>query len=172
MKERWSPSPPALPPVRIRRGGNADAAFIRAVAAEVFSQFGDYSRILPTWLLHDGVLTHIAEEGDRPIGYTMIGFYAAGPPRHQEFVADLLAIAVAPAAQGKGVGKLLLQHAVMQASIARKRMPVTELRLSVAEPNLRARRLFEQFGFRLVEGEHGVYDGGQRALHMALPMKR
>jgi ribosomal protein S18 acetylase RimI-like enzyme len=169
MKERWNPAPPT---VRIRRGGNADAAFIRSVAADVFAQFGDYSRILPTWLLHDGVLTHVAEEDDRAVGYTMIGFYAAGPPRHQDYVADLLAIAVAPAAQGRGVGKLLLQHAIMQASIARKRMPVSEMRLSVAEPNLRARRLFEQLGFRLVEGEHGVYDGGQRALHMALPLKR
>ena len=50
-------------------------------------------------------------------------------------------------------------------------MPVVELRLSVAEPNARARRLFEQFGFHFVDGEHGRYDGGQRALHMARPVK-
>ena len=164
MKERW-PGPPAI--VRIRRGGTGDGAFVRAVAEQVFAELGDYGRILPTWLLHDGVLTHIAEEGGVAVGYTMLGFYSAAAPRQHEYVADLLAIAVAPSAQGRGVGKQLLDHAVGQAALARRRLPVTELRLSVAEPNARARALFHQFGFTFVEGEHGRYDGGQRALHMS-----
>jgi ribosomal protein S18 acetylase RimI-like enzyme len=168
MKERWH-EPTAV--VRIRRGGAADAVFVREVAEQVFAELGDYGRILPTWLVHDGVLTHVAEEEGVPVGYTMLGFYTAGPPRQQEYVADLLAIAVSPRAQSRGIGKQLLEHAITQAGLARRRMPVTELRLSVAEPNLRARRLFEQFGFRFVEGEHGRYDGGQRALHMIRPVK-
>ena len=44
------------------------------------------------------------------------------------------------------------------------------LRLSVAENNDRARRLFDELGFVAVEGDHGLYDGGQRALHMTLPL--
>lgn len=164
MKERWSPPPPQA---RIRRGGAGDAAFVRSVAEIVFAELGDYGRILPTWLVHEGVLTHVAELGGEPVGYTMLGFYAAAPPRQQEYVADLLAIAVAPPAQGRGIGKQLLAHAVAQAAQARRRLPVTELRLSVAEPNDRARALFTQFGFRFLDGEHGRYDGGQRALHMA-----
>ena len=164
MKERWR-EPLAM--VRIRRGGAADAAFVRVVAEQVFAELGDYGRILPTWLLHDGVLTHVAEEEGHAVGYTMLGFYSAAPPRQTEYVADLLAIAVAPGAQGRGIGKQLLDHAIGQAALARRRLPVTELRLSVAEPNARARHLFQQFGFHFVEGEHGRYDGGQRALHMA-----
>ncbi len=167
MKERWQPLT-----VRIRRGGPGDAAFVRSVAEQVFSELGDYGRILPTWLVHDGVLTHVAEENGVPVGYTMLGFYSAGPPRPDEYVADLLAIAVSPTAQGRGVGKQLLAHAIEQAAAARRRMPVSELRLSVAEPNARARRLFLQHGFRFVEGEHGRYDGGQRALHMARPVDK
>jgi ribosomal protein S18 acetylase RimI-like enzyme len=163
MKERWR-EPRTM---RIRRGGSADAPFVRTVAEQVFAELGDYGRILPTWLVHEGVLTHIAEEDGVAVGYTMLGFYSAGPPRADEYVADLLAIAVAPSAQGRGIGKQLLKHAIEQAASARKRMPVVELRLSVAEPNARARRLFLQHGFDFVEGEHGRYDGGQRALHMA-----
>jgi ribosomal protein S18 acetylase RimI-like enzyme len=168
MKERWR-EPMAM--VQIRRGTAGDGAFVREVAVEVFAELGDYGRILPTWLVHDGVLTHIAEEAGVPVGYTMLGFYTAGPTRQNEYVADLLAIAVAPSAQGRGVGKQLLDHAIGQAALARRRMPVIELRLSVAEPNARARALFGQFGFGFVEGEHGRYDGGQRALHMSRPVK-
>jgi ribosomal protein S18 acetylase RimI-like enzyme len=153
--------------VRIRRGGAADAAFVREVATQVFAHFGDYGRILPSWLLHDGVLTHIAEEGGASLGYTMLGFYPVAPSASGALVADLLAIAVAPAAQGRGVGKRLLEHAIAHVRSAQRRLAIKELRLSVADTNQRARRLFAQYGFRLVEGEHGFYDGGQVALHLA-----
>jgi ribosomal protein S18 acetylase RimI-like enzyme len=149
--------------LRIRRGGTADVEFVRAVAVDVFGYLGDYGRILPTWLLHDGVMTHIAEDGGRAVGYTMLGFY---PIPKDEFVADLLAIAVAPAAQGRGVGKRLLEHAIQQVQSARRRLPIRELRLSVADSNARARKMFESFGFTLLDGDHGYYDGGQLALHM------
>jgi ribosomal protein S18 acetylase RimI-like enzyme len=161
MKERLRE--PALHP-HIRRGGGGDVEFIRTVAEQVFSHLGDYGRILPGWLLHDGVVTYIAEIDEQPIGYTMLGFY---PVARGEFVADLLAIAIGPDAQGRGVGKKLLAHAIAEARAARRRLPVRELRLSVADSNLRARRLFEQFGFKLMDGDHGVYDGGQVALHMS-----
>src|SRR3954453_17866333 len=113
-----------LPPgLRIRRGGASDVGFVRSVAVDVFSHFGDYGRILPGWLLHDGVLTHVAEEehegSTRPIGYTMLGFY---PIPREEFVADLLAIAVAPYAQGRGVGRKLLEHAVKHVNLAKRRL--------------------------------------------------
>src|SRR5581483_4461116 len=119
---------------------------------------------LPGWLLHEGVLTHLAELDDRPLGYTMLGFY---PVTRGEYVADLLAIAVAPAHQGAGLGRQLLEHAIAQARAARRRLPIREMRLSVADSNARARRLFVQLGFRLMQGDHGLYDGGQIALHMS-----
>jgi ribosomal protein S18 acetylase RimI-like enzyme len=159
----------ALPAgLRIRRGSAADVELVRSIAVDVFSRFGDYGRILPGWLLHDGVLTHVAEEGALPgpvqkLGYTMLGFY---PVPKEIFVADLLAIAVAPAAQGRGVGRHLLEHAIAHVRSAKRRLPLREMRLSVAEDNLRARRMFEKYGFHVLEGDHGWYDGGQLALHM------
>jgi ribosomal protein S18 acetylase RimI-like enzyme len=150
--------------VRIRRAGADDAEFVRQVAIDVFHHLGDYGRILPTWLLHDGVITHIAEEGGTPVGYTMLGFYPMGT---SGLVADLLAIAVSPRAQGRGIGKRLLQHIIDHVRDSQKRLPVREIKLSVADNNARARRMFAEFGFALVPGEHGYYDGGQVALHMS-----
>lgn len=147
----------------IRRGGEADTDFVRAIAERVFRHLGDYGRILPGWLANDGVVTHIAELDERPLGYTMLGFY---PVARGDYVADLLAIAVAPSEQGRGIGRLLLEHAIAHARTARRRLPVRELRLSVADSNARARRLFVRHGFRLLPGDHGLYDGGQIALHM------
>jgi GNAT superfamily N-acetyltransferase len=155
-----------LPAVRIRRGTAGDSGFVREVAVQVFHHLGDYGRILPTWLLHEGVLTHVAEEGGVAVGVTMLGFYPIGSGSSSGLVADLLAIAVSPRAQGRGVGKKLLQHAIEHVRDAQKRLSVREIKLSVADDNGRARRLFVQFGFALVPGEHGYYDGGQVALHM------
>jgi ribosomal protein S18 acetylase RimI-like enzyme len=170
MKERFT-SPPS-PTLRIRRGGAADASFIRDVAIAVFHHLGDYGRILPTWLMHDGVLTHIADEAGVAVGYTMLGFYpvSGGAIPSTGLIADLLAVAVSPRCQGRGVGKRLLAHAIEHVRDAQKRLPVYEIKLSVAESNVRARRMFEQFGFTLVAGEHGYYDGGQVALHMSRPV--
>jgi ribosomal protein S18 acetylase RimI-like enzyme len=142
---------------------------VRRVAEEVFSDFGDYGHILPDWLVHDGVLTFVAEEDAQPIGFTMIGFYRVDEAT-LSYAADLLAIAVAPEAQSKGVGRRLLEHAVATSRAARKKLPVRELRLSVADTNARARKLFVAAGFVDVPGEHGRYDGGQRALHMTRPL--
>ena len=44
------------------------------------------------------------------------------------------------------------------------------MRLSVADDNERAQRLFLSFGFAKVEGDFGHYDGGQQALHMERPV--
>jgi ribosomal protein S18 acetylase RimI-like enzyme len=151
----------------IRPAGPADFAFIRRLAVRVFSYLGDYGRIIPDWLAHDGVLSFVVEEGGHPVGFTMIGYYRVEGDT-QAYAADLLAIAVSPEAQHQGLGRRLLEHAIATARTARRRLPVRELRLSVAEPNQRARRLFASAGFVDVPGDHGFYEGGQRALHMRL----
>jgi ribosomal protein S18 acetylase RimI-like enzyme len=152
---------------RIRPAIPSDFTFIRRLAVRVFSYLGDYGRIIPDWLAHDGVLSFVVEEGGRSAGFSMIGYYRIeGDARG--YAADLLAIAVSPEAQHQGLGRRLLEHAIATARTSRRRLPVRELRLSVAEPNQRARRLFASAGFVDVPGDHGVYEGGQRALHMRL----
>jgi ribosomal protein S18 acetylase RimI-like enzyme len=161
--------------VAIRPGSSGDLEFVQRVATAALNEFGDYGRIVPEWLSHDGVLTFVAEHDAEPVGFIMVGFYrlegpGSDPRGEAAYAADLLAIAVAPEAERRGVGRQLLDHAVVTARAARKRLPVRELRLSVADTNERARRRFVAAGFALVPGEHGRYDRGQRALHMSRPL--
>ena len=157
----------------VRAAKPADLEFVRAVGGRVFSHFGDYGKIIPEWLEHDGVLTFVADAEGTRAGFTMLGFYridalpelSPSAPTG-DYAADLLAIAVAPELEARGVGRRLLEHAIATARAARKRLPVRELRLSVADTNERALRMFQAAGFVEVSGEHGQYDGGQRALHM------
>jgi ribosomal protein S18 acetylase RimI-like enzyme len=152
----------------IRRSVAEDADWIRDVAAEVYADFGDYRRIIAAWMAHPGVLTFVEIDAATQLrqGFILIGFYEPPELRRGQFVADLLAIAVAPAFQRHGVGTRLLTYAVEFATGAGARVPVSELRLTVADSNLGARRLFERNGFEILDENHGAYDGGQRAIRM------
>jgi ribosomal protein S18 acetylase RimI-like enzyme len=168
----WPTTPSALrsekpESPRIRRGSLEDEEFVCAVGVKVFARLGDYRAVLPSWLSSRGVLTHIAEDDLGPVGFTMLSCY---PAEEGQIIADLLAIAVAPTAQHRGVGRTLLRHAITQVMSLRAKPTISEIRLSVAEDNWSARRLFESHGFHFIPGEHGYYDGGQRALHMTLPL--
>ncbi len=147
----------------IRNATAADADFIRGLAAKVFAHFGDYGRIVGEWLAAEGVHTFVVDD-PAPVAFAMLGFYRIDDAA---WAADLLAIAVDPSAQARGVGRRLLEHAVTAARAARKHLPVREIRLAVADVNTRARRMFTAAGFAEVPGEYGRYDGGQRALHMS-----
>jgi len=152
------------PKLEIRPGSIRDEEFVRSLANRVFSVYGDYGTLLPEWMVHPAVMTYIAEEDDKPVGFTMLGLYV--PDRTRGYVADLLAIAVMPSAQSRGVGKALLDHALSTARTLGKRMPVKEIRLDVADTNTRGRNLFVSRGFELADEDHGYYQGGQRALRM------
>jgi len=157
---------------------SADADWIRDTAAEVYRELGDYGVIIPSWLDHPGVVAYIDEVGDERRGFIMLGFFTpeggvpgAGPDE-PAWVVDLLAIAVAPAHQGQGIGKRMLDHAIDLARTEGTRRDVRELRLTVAEGNERALGLFRAAGFRVAQAEYGRYDGGQRAIRMAKPLWR
>jgi ribosomal protein S18 acetylase RimI-like enzyme len=133
----------------------------------VYADFGDYGTILPGWIHHPGVLTFIDEDdaGARR-GFILLGFYEPDDVLRGTYVADLLAIAVVPEHQGQGVGQRLLEYAVDLAHLAGQRVPVPEIRLTVADSNVRAQRLFRRCGFDVLDARHGAYDGGQVAIRM------
>lgn len=152
----------------IRRAAPEDSDWIRDVAAEVYAHFGDYGRIIPSWMAHPGVLTFVETapgSGDRQ-GFILLGFYEPPDVPAGEYVADLLAIAVGPAHQRQGVGRRLLEYAIDLATLAGRRVAVPEIRLTVADSNAPARKLFERCGFEVLDAQHGSYDGGQRAIRM------
>lgn len=152
----------------IRRAEPADHSWLISSGAEAYHDLGDYTRILPSWLEQPGVLAWIDHDVQgRGRGFAMLGFYVddqtvAGPTR---VVADLLALAVLPAFQRRGIGTKLLLHVIEVAERVAPSSRIATLRLTVAETNAGAQRLYARYGFRVVDGS-ATYDRGQRALRM------
>lgn len=152
------------------------------MASLVYADLGDYGRIMPSWLDHPGVLAYV-EIADALRGFVLLGFYefngvaersatpAPAEAIDQAYVADLLALAVHPQFQRQGVGRALLDHAIQVAELASRHGRVSELRLTVADDNQVGLRLYQRAGFRILDEEHGSYDGGQRAIRMARPLR-
>ena len=99
----------------------------------------------------------------------MLGFYMEAPSANAEVVADLLALAVLPVFQRRGIGTKLLTHVIEVAERVAPSSRITALRLTVAESNIAAQRLYERAGFHIVDGSAN-YDRGQRALRMSRPL--
>ena len=154
----------------IRRAEVQDHPWIVASGAEAYADLGDYTRILPSWLEQPGVLAWIDHDVQgRGRGFAMLGFYSeeAAAPRQgkQQVVADLLALAVLPTYQRKGIGSKLLTHVIDVAERVAPSSHIQQLRLTVAENNVGAQRLYARAGFHIVEGS-ATYDRGQKALRM------
>ncbi len=155
----------------IRRATQADHDWIRTTAAAVYRDLGDYGTIIPSWLEHTGVLSFVdtADGGERR-GFILVGFYTPDEPITARddgaCIADLLAIAVAPEHQRRGIGSGLLRCALDVARAACVERDVPEIRLTVSEDNTVARSMFDRAGFTTLDGDHGNYDGGQRAVRM------
>jgi ribosomal protein S18 acetylase RimI-like enzyme len=158
----------------IRRAELADHPWIIATGAEAYQDLGDYTRILPSWLEQPGVLAWIDYDVQgRGRGFAMLGFYlddpAAAPNGASQVVADLLALAVLPTFQRRGIGTKLLHHVIEVAERVAPSSRISSLRLTVAETNTGAQRLYARHGFRIVDGS-ATYDRGQKALRMARPL--
>jgi ribosomal protein S18 acetylase RimI-like enzyme len=159
----------------IRRAEVQDHPWIVATGAEAYRDLGDYTRILPSWLEQPGVLAWIDHDlGNRGRGFAMLGFYLEETPetgRPSEVIADLLALAVLPSYQNKGIGTKLLHHVIEVADRVAPTSRIAALRLTVAESNTGAQRLYARHGFGVIDGS-ATYDRGQRALRMARPLKQ
>nr|HEX4318742.1 N-acetyltransferase [Kofleriaceae bacterium] len=155
----------------IRRAEVADHPWIIATGAEAYADLGDYTRILPSWLEQPGVLAWIDHDvHGRGRGFAMLGFYMEEQsPQPHQVIADLLALAVQPVHQRHGIGSTLLTHVIEVAERVAPTSQIHALRLTVAETNVGAQRLYERAGFKLVDVA-STYDRGQRALRMVRPL--
>jgi ribosomal protein S18 acetylase RimI-like enzyme len=157
----------------IRRAEIQDHPWIVATGAEAYADLGDYTRILPSWLEQPGVLAWIDHDMQgRGRGFAMLGFYteeSTTPGTGQIVIADLLALAVLPSSQRRGIGSKLLEHVIEVAERVAPASHISQLRLTVAEHNTGAQRLYARTGFHVVEGA-ATYDRGQRALRMVRPL--
>jgi ribosomal protein S18 acetylase RimI-like enzyme len=155
----------------IRDAERRDEPFLREMAQQVFAEFGDYRQSLREWLREDTVVSRIIEEAGVPIGFYMMEVFPmprpsrnSAPGRKGTMMGYLLAVGVTPSRQRQGIGVLLMKDALMQAQAHRP--PVAEVRLSVAEGNMKARRLFNKVGFFDGGSDQRLYENGQQALIM------
>jgi ribosomal protein S18 acetylase RimI-like enzyme len=158
----------------IRRAEIQDHPWIVATGAEAYAELGDYTRILPSWLEQPGVLAWIDHDiQGRGRGFAMLGFYTEEGSKDagggQLVIADLLALAILRAYQRRGLGSKLLEHVIEVAERVAPASHISQLRLTVAEHNTGAQRLYARTGFHVVEGA-ATYDRGQRALRMVRPL--
>ena len=153
--------PPRIAPATAR-----DVAFVRRLSAEVFGRFGRYDSLLPSIMPLPRMRTAIATTGGEPSGFAM---YSLEDTANGE--VDLVAIAVEPARQSRGVGRALLRFVESEALALSGEGPAS-VRLTVAEDNDAARALFERSGYLPIPGEHGVYDGGQRSMGLRKRLRR
>src|SRR5262249_11771375 len=155
---------------KIRPARTADRKAIAEISEKVFSIYGNYREYLPTWTTVPDIVTMIAESDGEPAGFLMIGFFEARDNSRLRY-ADILAIAVDPTRQGRGLGKSLLSSAILMLEGKRKVFGISEVRLTVADSNSRAQGLFQRFGFDFTGEADGRYEGGQTALRMRRPLK-
>jgi ribosomal protein S18 acetylase RimI-like enzyme len=144
----------------IRPATPSDKAFVAALSGEVFSVYGPYRTTVSQWFESGMTLTLISMAGTKPAGFVMIGALAGD--RVGETRAEVLAIAVAPEFQRRGMGCELLQFAQKEA----QNLGEQRLFLHTAKQNLAAQKLFLKNGFKPVQSKARFYPSGQDALLM------
>ena len=103
----------------------------------------------------------VAERASALVGYA--GLSAAGSD------ADVLTVAVAPAAQGEGLGRRLLDDLLTEAA----RRDCARVTLEVRADNATAQRLYERRGFERIGVRRGYYPpDGTDAVVMQLRLDR
>lgn len=148
----------------VRRAEPYDLGFVSGLCERVFAEYGSYRDYVENWFRDDAVATFVGElDGE------LAGFFMLEAPRGDGLTVDLIAVAVAPPLQSRGVGAMLLETCF---AVARESWPnAVEMRLQVAEGNARAQRMFAGRGFRM-RPERGVYPAGQRALFMVKTFRK
>jgi len=146
--------------IKMLPAGIKDAGYIRNLSRKVFSKYGPYDDMLFTWFLSGATFTFIAFEEQGPVGFAMLG----RSDQDYDFsnVYELLAIAVEPEMQKRGIGSRLLDTIVKKAGGQKAEI----LLLHTSEDNFAGRKLFKKHGFVTSETKGSFYPKGQDAIMM------
>lgn len=144
----------------IREAKHSDKDFLTRLSGEVFSPYGPYGGTVRRWFESGLTLTLLSMVGDKPVGFVMIG--ALPGDREGETRAEVLAIAVAPGFQKRGIGKELLRCAEKRV----EEWGEQRLFLHTAKENHLAQKLFLKSGYRPIALKKSFYPSGQDALMM------
>lgn len=150
----------------LRLAGGDDRAFIVELCTRTFADLGDYRETVAAWLDGTDAVAVLAEEHGRRLGVALLAARRAiGFGRRP--TAELLAIALAPNARGRGVGRLLLERAERVA----RGWQASEMRLHTADSNLRAQRFFAAAGYERRPADTSAYPSGETALAYARTLR-
>ena len=141
--------------LRLRLGTPADRDFVADLAKRVFSAYGEYDRILPSCLGDPRFHTFVSEQADGPAGFCMLSI-------GEEGVGEVVAVAVDPLWQGRGIGRQLMRTVMEDA----RGLGIRLLFLKTGSHNLPAQMLFRKVGFEETGRAAGTYSGGQTAIGM------
>ncbi len=161
------------PSVRVRKAFPDDLPFLRSLALEAFSIYGDYETILTGFFLSQGVYTYVAEELHddmaTPVGILMM--VIRNTKRRGPYFVEIVAIAVEQDHREQGIGSQMIEFAKQWPVALSEEISIPEMQLSVAESNLRGRSFFERLGFEFLRNEPWTYPAGQKALRMRYILK-
>ena len=162
-KLRSSSQKPVYPKARVKisSAGISDASFIGRLSGRVFHIYGPYEDIVTRWFQLEITAAIIATMDKKPVGFAMIGDISNR--WNLPHISELLAIAVEPEKQGRGIGEILISE------IERKALErnIKRIFLHTAVNNLSARKLFTKNGYRIWEIKRDFYPKGQDAMMMS-----
>jgi ribosomal protein S18 acetylase RimI-like enzyme len=152
--------------VSFRARTEEDDVFLLSVGRRVFASWSrDPARALAAMLVEPGARAEVAWVSEARVGFFIVGLDALEKPFGpwlRPVAARLDAIAVVPGAQGRGIGRALLERAE---ELARDRGGVV-MSLMTATDNHRARRLFHAAGYLPLIAFANGYANGDAALEM------
>jgi ribosomal-protein-alanine N-acetyltransferase len=161
MNTAWSDRPRATRArLRIRRAGPGDLDAVVGIERACFAAPWPRSVMAEEIDGRGCSRVEVAEEPQAVTGFMI--YWVISPEAH------LINLAVAPAAQGRGVGRALLERLL---EVARAE-GVEQVYLEVRASNLVAQRLYDGLGFEQIDVRRGYYaDNGEDALVMYLGLR-
>lgn len=144
----------------LRKADPRDLPFIVELSEQVFSAYGPYNEIITRWASFPHIITAVVEEKGQLRGFAMINPILEA---RDEVKAELLAIAVSPQYQRRGIGKRLLGY---MEDLART-FGIEEMGIHTAAINKAAHRFFAKNGFIQRGLVDRYYPLGQKALEMS-----
>jgi ribosomal protein S18 acetylase RimI-like enzyme len=152
----------------VRQAFPDDLAFLRSLALEAFSIYGDYETVLTDFFVSEGVCTYVTEESrdgvNIPVGILMM--VIRKEKRRGSYFAEIVAIAVEKTRRDQGIGSQMIEFAKRWPLSFSEHIPISEVRLSVAESNVKGQSFFHGHGFEIKRKEPWTYPAGQKALRM------
>ena len=149
------------PEILFRFSSISDSSFIRDLSTKAFDPFGEYGDVVFGWHVSGKSITVMACYDEKPIGFAMV----SKPFRRYDLnnSSEILAIAIEPAWQGRGIGKLLIKETERAALDA----GIMTVFLHTAVDNRNARKVFSDNGYKIWQIKKNFYPRGQDACVMA-----